>query len=150
MYSSFQNISIWIYFRQRLFNGISFASKYFSIGNASLKIYIRRWSFNPISFSTKLFKFLKCLSLDLYSMTVIFSYLFCLKSFRVFQMCLSGLVFNSGLLILSPLVQIIQVFKLPLSGFIFGDGPFILYLLPQKYTSFQNASLSGFLFNGGY
>ena len=37
-----------------------------------------------------------------------------------------------------------------LVGFIFGGGRLILSLLPQKYSSFQNASLLGFIFGGGH
>ena len=44
----------------------------------------------------------------------------------------------------------IQVFKMPLFGFTFGGGRLILSLLPQKYSSFQNAFLLGFINGGGH
>ena len=115
MYSSFENISLRIYIRQRLFDGISFASKYSSFQsaflrgfifdhghlilsllapnyssfrNTSLWIYIWRWSFFPISFVLKVFEFPNCVSQDLYSVAVFLSYLFYFKLFK-YSKCLS-------------------------------------------------------------
>ena len=54
---------------------------------------------------------------------------------------LLGFILGGGHLILSLCLKSIQVFKMPLSGFIFDSGHLILSLLPQKCSSFQNASL---------
>ena len=94
---------------------ISFTTKVFKFKNCfSIKIYIRRQSF---------------LSQDLYSVAVVQSYLFFLKSIQAAKMPLSEDLYLA-MVVYSYLFRLksIRVFKMPLSSFIFSPGHLFLSL----------------------
>ena len=125
-----------------------FPQKYLVFKVPSLRVYIRRWLFNPISFATKIFKFSKCLSLDLYSMMVVFSNLFCFKLFK-YSKCFSQDLYST--MVIQSYISYrksIRVFKMPHSQDLYSSAA--IYTIPslwhRKYSSFQNASPSRFKF----